>query len=305
MIELAGVGTQISGFVPQLSLLVAYGLMGLSIAVRVFFLNHIPASIRINTVLEGIGTRLINDIREMFPEPAKGEVEMRTASGKAVEAIDTGYVQAIDLKRLTRATEEAGGCLAVSVRTGDFVHPAVPLAHWGESQLPEALHDDEVRACFVLGGMRTPAQDLHFLFDELVEIGLRALSPGINDPFTAITALHWLGAAVAELGQRDLARTFADADSESGESLVLLQGDYAHFVDRSFGAIRTAIATSPAAATVTLETMINAGRTLEDETRGKVLLTEMDQLVRQARLKLTGPDLEKVEARYQAIRARS
>ena len=59
--------TAVPGFTPQLSLLVAYALMALCIAVLVFFLNHIPSSIRINKVLEGIGTRLLDAIRETYP----------------------------------------------------------------------------------------------------------------------------------------------------------------------------------------------------------------------------------------------
>ncbi|HAD15809.1 MAG TPA: DUF2254 domain-containing protein, partial [Erythrobacter sp.] len=59
--------TALPGFVPQLSLLVAYALMGMCVAVLVYFLNHIPSSIRINKVLEGIGERLLKAIRETYP----------------------------------------------------------------------------------------------------------------------------------------------------------------------------------------------------------------------------------------------
>ncbi|RDC59193.1 uncharacterized protein HME9302_00378 [Alteripontixanthobacter maritimus] len=290
------------GFVPQLSLLVAYVLMAISIMVLVYFLNHIPASIRINSVLEGIGDRLIRDIKTNYDRPSHGHVEMREPSGRAVAATETGYIQFIDYEALESIAQDAGGHLSLNVRPGDFVHPKVPMAMWDDEDDLDDLHDQDVRAAFTLGGMRTPAQDLHFLLDELVEIGLRALSPGINDPFTAITAIHWLGAATAELGRRDLTRSFGGADDASDDRLVLSNDDFAHYVRRGFGAMRPGTATSPAAALVTFDTIIAASSTLNDETRHAVLVREGDQLMRQAETHLKGPDLEVVEARYQKFK---
>ena len=290
-----------AGFVPQLSLLVAYVLMAVSIAVLVFFLNHIPASIRINTVLQGIGERLIPDIQTLFPDPAQGKALTHCPEGRRVTATMAGYVQRIDYERLARIAGAAGGQIRLGVRTGDFVHPDVPLAYWADDDNLDDLRDDEIRSSYQLGGMRTPAQDLHFLIDELVEIGLRALSPGINDPFTAITSVHWLGAATAELGKRDLTRRFDRASSENERRLILLDDDYAHFVARGIGSLRSGIATSPAAAVVTFDAIADAATTLDDETRLQVLRGEGERLMRQAREALKGPDLEQVEARYQSF----
>ncbi|QWC56464.1 DUF2254 domain-containing protein [Erythrobacter sp. 3-20A1M] len=286
------------GFVPQLSLLVAYGLMALSVMVLVYFLNHVPASIRINSVLEGIGERLIGDIKRTFDQPAKQAVTMDHPTGRSVIATETGYVQIIDFDRLERIAQTAGGHLQLAVRTGDFVHPKIDLAVWEDDDELDDLRDTDIRACFQLGGKRTPGQDLHFLMDELVEIGLRALSPGINDPFTAIAALHWLGAATAELGRRDLNRHFGTTD-EGEDRLSLLADDFTHFVQRGFGSIRSGVATSPNAAMVMFSTIYHAASGIDDEERLHVLEQEGLQLMRQARIDLEGPNLEMVEARYQ------
>jgi uncharacterized membrane protein len=296
-------GANAMAFVPQLSLLVAYLLMGISIAVLVFFLNHIPASIRINSVLKGIGERLIGDIERNFPKKNKGAQETQHPKGRPVTALNTGYVQRIDFEELEKIARDEKDHITLGVRTGDFVHAGVPIVFWTDDDEDlENLHDDKVRDCFTLGGMRTPAQDLHFLIDELVEIGLRALSPGINDPFTAITSIHWLGAATAELGYRDLTRAFGDAKEADGDRLVLLDDDFNHFVNRGFGAMRSAVATSPTAARVTFDTIANAASLLNDESRLVALEREGEQLARQARKHLTGPDLESVEARYQSFK---
>lgn len=296
-----GEAANMAGFVPQLSLLVAYALMALSIGVLVYFLNHIPASIRINTVLQEIGERLIRDIGTTFPDPADGEVEMKAPRGTPVNSQGTGYIQVIDFEGLDDLARCHDAVIKLAVRTGDFVHRDLPLVYWAGDNPPEDI-GGEVHDCFALGGMRTPNQDLQFLIDELVEIGLRALSPGINDPFTAVTSIHWLGAATAQLGQRKLVRSFGDARNPDEDSLVLLHDDFAHYIQRGFGGLRSAMATSPIAAIVAFDTMAKAANTLENAARRADLTAEIDQLMRQARKCLTGPDLEQVEARYHALK---
>ena len=289
--------TALPGFVPQLSLLVAFGLMALSVAVLVYFLNHIPASIRINTVLKDIGARLLADIAERYPEPNGGEQPGTVPDGEPVTAHDTGYVQAISFGRLERIARESDGKLKLAVRTGDFVHPNVTIAYWAGMDRVADCPSDEVRECFTMGSMRTPSQDMQFLIDELVEIGLRALSPGINDPFTAVTAVHWLGAATAELAHRNLTRSFASNGDEP--RVVLLEDDFEHFVSRGFGAMRGGLASNRIAALVAFDAIVDAASMLDDEARRAILIREGDLLVTQAREHLVGPELHLVEARYQ------
>jgi uncharacterized membrane protein len=191
----------------------------------------------------------------------------------------------------------------MAVRTGDFVHPSVAIGYWSEA--PGDEWDEKLRECLALGETRTPTQDLHFMIDELVEIGLRALSPGINDPFTAISALHWIGAATAELGKRDLNWSIGEPDEDGRRPLRPMADDFRHYVARGFGTIRNGVSTSPAAASVMFETLEGAAATTADPVRHKVLRDEADQLMRQAKANLSGPDLEQVEARFALFRSRT
>lgn len=290
----------ISGFVPQISLLTAFVLMLLSIAVLVYFLNHIPASIRVNAVLEGIGARLLRDIKRTFPGDNRGERPTNDATGTPIVAKETGYIQSIQFEALERLARKENGKLNLAVRTGDFVHPAMALAYWADLDAIDDCPDDKVRACFGTGAMRTPSQDMQFLIDELVEIGLRALSPGINDPFTAVTAVHWLGAATAELARRNLTRSFAEEGEEP--HLVPLDDDFEHYLARGFGAMRSGVATNRIATLVMFDALVDATTTLDDETRRAAIRREGERLVRQAREHLVGPELLAVEARYQIFR---
>ncbi|WP_324828358.1 DUF2254 domain-containing protein [Qipengyuania zhejiangensis] len=284
--------TALPGFTPQLSLLVAYGLMALCVVVLVFFLNHIPSSIRINKVLQGIGDRLLDAIRATYPVEDEFGDALKSVPGDPVTAWGTGYVQLIDFSDLEKLARGNGCTFSLRVRTGDFVHRDMPLMDVAGCDRDKI--EGRIRDCFTLGATRTPDQDPQFLIDELVEIGLRALSPGINDPFTAINALHWLGAATAEIGRRDLRKNVCTGDTEDCP-VIPLPDDFDHYLKRGFGAIRSAVATSPIAAEVMLDTLANAAIPIKVEARQKLLKDEAEKLGAQARLNLIGPDLDRFE----------
>lgn len=292
-------GDTLPGFAPQLSLLVAYLLIGACVGVLVFFLNHVPSSIRINKVLERIGRRLLELVRNTYPRDDCFADAREGEGGKPITARETGYVQMIDFEDLEKKARDCGGTFSLTVRTGDFVHRGLPLMEVKGCD-PEVI-EDSVREDFSLGSVRTPEQDPQFLIDELVEIGLRALSPGINDPFTAITALHWLGAAIAEIGNRDLRKDICGENAEDCP-VIPLADSFGHFVERSFGSIRSAVAASPNASRVMLEVLANAARTMPHEARRNLLRKEGRLLLEQTEAKLTGPDIDRVRERYESFR---
>jgi uncharacterized membrane protein len=290
--------TALPGFAPQFSLLVAYLLIGLCVAVLVFFLHHVPSSIRINMVMQQIGMRLLHLIRETYPVEDEFRDPIEPVRGKPLSAWSSGYIQMIDFEDLEHLASEHDCTLSLCVRTGDFVHRDMPLIEVSGCD-PEII---QAKICehFTLGPVRTPEQDPQFLIDELVEIGLRALSPGINDPFTAITALHWLGAATSEIARRDLRKDICGRD-ESDCRVIPRYDSFSHYLQRGFGSIRSAVASSPNAALVMLDALRNAAVPVRDTGRLAAIREHADLLMEQARLELAGPNLDMVEKRYQSF----
>lgn len=293
--------TSLPGFTPQLSLLVATLMAIWAVAVLVYFLHHIPASIRINTVLAGIGRRLIHDVRNRYPADGEGREPRHQSDGEPVAAMATGYVKIIDFDTLDEIAKRQGSTIALKVRTGDFVHPEIVLVELSGAEPTDDIAG-EIRECFSTGAMRTAAQDLEYLIDELVEIALRALSPGINDPFTAITAMHWLAAAMAELGRRDLDRG-PEQEDYSWDRVQPLDDGYEHFLARGFGVIRASAAADALASQNFLKSLHAAASTCKSDGRRDVLLEEGRALLAQARSELDGPSLAELEDRFESFSA--
>ncbi|NNC71865.1 MAG: DUF2254 domain-containing protein [Sphingomonadaceae bacterium] len=293
--------TTLPGFTPQLSLLVATAMAIWAVAVLVYFLHHIPASIRINTVLKGIGARFVAHVRWRYTEEHEERDPPQQIEGETVTATANGYVKIIDFATLDNLAEEHGAQIALQLRTGDFVHSNVPLVEIKGCELTDELAA-EIRECFATGAMRTATQDLEYLIDELVEIALRALSPGINDPFTAITSLHWLGAGTAELARRDLDRG-PEQDSYDRERVQPLDDDFEHFLRRGFGAIRASAATSAMTSKKFLDALLSVARACRSHKRRNVLLAEGLQLLEQAKLELKGPSLEELQVQFDEFAA--
>ncbi|WP_338241293.1 DUF2254 domain-containing protein [Aurantiacibacter hainanensis] len=294
-----GAATTFPGFVPQLSLLLAFILMIVSVGVLVFFLNHVPSSIRINNVIKDIGKRLLTAVEDTYPDKGEDDEPGDRPRGCALKATKAGYIQLIDFDDIQKLASKCECDITLMVRTGDFVHEGLPILEIANGDCDDDCMED-LRACFTQGSSRTPEQDPEFLIDELVEIGLRALSPGINDPFTAVTSLHWLGAATADLGSRRLVKAVCSEDVDECR-IYPVADDFKHFVQRGFGAIRSAVATSPIATKIMLDVLRDAALTMDGEKRRELLLGEAAQLREQARLALEGPDRREVEDRFDAI----
>ena len=292
-------GDPMPGFVPQLSLLVAIAMMLSSIGVLVFFLNHVPDSIRINTVLEDIGKRLIRQIQRRFPHEGESIDWPEIETDQDVRAKRAGYIEIIDFGGLDDIAKEHDGRIVLFVEAGNFIHPPRALAGLHGMEHDEKINE-KVRNCFALSGLRTPTQDLLFLLDELVEIALRALSPGVNDPFTAMTALHWIGAATAELGTRELHESPNDDDRPDPATarVIPLTTDFTGYVAAGFGAARSAVATSRKASLCMFAALENCADAITNPKRLAVLREEGAKLLAQAESALTGPDLVDVHERH-------
>ncbi|MDX1676101.1 MAG: DUF2254 domain-containing protein [Longimicrobiales bacterium] len=209
--------------VPQLALVVALLLALAGVAVLIYFIHHAAASIQASQVIATAGRELDTAIRQTFPAAEDEEGTDRAiqaedalpddfeASCSEVAARSSGYVQEIDTDGLLSLATARDLVIELLHGRGSFVVEGRPLA-----RVKGAL-DDETREAIadalVLGAARSSTRDVERGVDQLAEVAVRALSPGINDPFTAEQALRRLGQSLALLVDRNLPTpTFHDDD---------------------------------------------------------------------------------------------
>ncbi len=134
------------------------------------------------------------------------------------------------------AASEADLVIEILRVPGDFVTQGGALARvWPPGRAGETL--DRIRGAFIIGERRTPTQDPEYAVHSLVEIGVRALSPGINDPFTAMNCLDWLGAALSGLAGREIPSRHR-YDGEGRLRIIAAGTDFPRMADAAFNQIR-------------------------------------------------------------------
>ena len=214
-------------FVPHISVTCGIGLAIASIGVLIYFIHHSATSIQVDHVISKVGCELDEVIDRLFPKQirrgaSKHRAEPRPSDipanfdreATAIQATSSNYVQAVDTDQLMQIATKANILLQLQRRPGDFVVKGSPLVlvypiESGGKKLVKQIND-----AFVLGSQRTDQQDVEFSINQLVEIAVRALSPGINDPFTAIRCIDQLSAALCHLAQKEIPSAYRYDDQD-------------------------------------------------------------------------------------------
>lgn len=238
-------------FVPHLAVTVGIGLAIASIGVLIYFIHHSAASIQVDRVIKKVGDDLDKTIDRLFPEQIGRSASPQTEAeslaaipadfdrlSRAITARESGYIQAIDDDELMKIATEHNLLLQVEQRPGRFVVKGSQLM----CVFPEAKIERKLAAkitdTVVLGIGRTEQQDLEFSLDQLVEIAARALSPGINDPFTAIRCIDQLNAALCHLAQRAIPSPYRYDDRARLRVIIADPLEFADAIDTAFNQIR-------------------------------------------------------------------
>lgn len=200
-------------FVPHFSILVALALALASIGMLIYFIHHVPETINVGNIAAKIGRNLEEDIAKLFPdvgemsEPRKKAVpawsDRESLTRSSVKSKIAGYVQALDEERLVEIAYNQSLLVEVQYRPGDFLVNGAPVLQVFSKDALSEDNLDALTACYAIGQHRTAHQNALFLVDQLVEVIARALSPGVNDPFTAISCFNWLHNSLVCFCERD------------------------------------------------------------------------------------------------------
>jgi uncharacterized membrane protein len=272
-------------FVPNISITVALLALVLDMGVLIYFINHITNSIQLPQVIASIARDLATAIAAerwrgesdgAAPAgPSQAEIELLMAeSSDVVRTARSGYLQFVHYDTLVRIASRSNAVIRLHYRPGQFLVQGHPLATVWPAEATEAVTRSLERA-HLTGPHRTLAQDLSFAVDQLVEIAIRALSPAVNDTFTALTCIDWLGESLCKIAA-EWAPTQVHRDESGQIRLISRAVGYQRIVERAYEKIRQASAGMPA---VMIRQLDALEKVMEYTTTG----AQRDVLIEQAR----------------------
>lgn len=237
-------------FIPSLAVLMGLVLALVSIGVLIFFIHHIASSIQASNIVRNATEETEAAIQRLFPNELGQEAnpseaqELLEKAGQltwlAIPSHTNGYLQSIDEEGLLKLARDLDGVVRMEHGIGGFVARGaalVSVASYGnERVLVDDKLKDRVNEQFGLGSQRTIEQDAGFGLRQIVDIALKALSPGVNDTTTAIISVDYLGALLAQLADRRLAHPLRADDDRV--RVIAVRPSFEQFLSTAFDQIR-------------------------------------------------------------------
>jgi uncharacterized membrane protein len=301
-------------FVPHIGVTMTLGLMVADLGVLIYFIHHTATSIQLPQVIASIARDLTQAIeiqgsdRDRTGKTSEGSngpsptelLSLLETRGGTVRAAASGYLQFIRHRILVQLAAEAGAVIVLDYRPGRFIVQGHPYAKVWPPEAVSRVSDALARA-HLTGPHRTLTQDVSFGIDQLVEIAIRALSPAVNDTFTALTCIDWLGDNLCKIINRwHPARVHRD--EQGFVRVIAAQPTYERLVQRAFEKIRQASSGMPAVMIRQLEALAKIMDETSEAGQRNVLLDQAAMIDRLCdRTVPEACDRADVRRRYEAV----
>lgn len=232
-------------FVPATAVLFAVALAFLGIGSLIFFIHHIAMSIQAESIVRSATNETIRTIARLFPTELGSNPEEtealpleppELAKWQVIRAPGTGYIQSIDNDGLIAFARERKTVVKLRHGIGVFVAEGSPIAEIIADSEPDTPTIEALHQTFAIGDRRTMVQDASYGIRQIVDVALKALSPGVNDTTTAVTCVEHLGTIIAHLANR---RTESPYRMEGDELRAIAPvTDFADLLGEAFDQIR-------------------------------------------------------------------
>ena len=301
-------------FVPHLSVTLGVLLAVVSVGVLIYFIHHVSVSIQANEIVARVGTELIEGIERLFPEnigrgapripmepPDAGFLDTFDREARPIGSAGDGYLQFVDGDALIALAMQEDVVIRLERRPGHYVVATRPLALvWPGNKVTDQLID-RINSAFALGNQRTSGQDVEFAVNQLVEIAIRALSPGVNDPFTAMVCVDHLGSALCRLAELDMPSPYRH-DTQEKIRVITPVFTFPDVTDAAFNQIRQYGRSSTAVTIRLLETIAEVAGSVHRPEDRAALLRHAKMIARGARDGLLeDEDRQVVEEHFQSV----
>ncbi len=231
-------------FVPNLAVFFGFVLALGGVGALMFFIHHIASSIQASSIIASVAQETIAAIDRLFPEKlGQGSGEDYDDQAPRVErnwqivpARESGYIQSVDNAALMRLARERKTIVLMEHAIGEFVIQNTALASLALEYPPDQETIAALQATFSINRHRTVEQDAAFGIRQIVDVALKALSPGVNDNTTAVMCVDYLTAILARIASRKIPSSHR---YEKGELRVIAKGpNFESLLAESFDQIR-------------------------------------------------------------------
>ena len=233
------------GFVPGLAVLLGVILAVAGISVLIYFIHHIATSIQASNIIASVADETMSAIDRLYPDdvdamPVDGAstVQDLPRQWKPIPSPRDGYIDGIDFPALDELARANRTIVRIEHGIGDFVVRGSPLFVVSYDTVDVEELATALTGTVAIGRHRTLEQDAGFGIRQLVDIALRALSPGINDTTTAIMCIDYLTAILSRLGTRMVTDNGAPSADGSRRVINPHAPDFAALLAEAFDQIR-------------------------------------------------------------------
>jgi uncharacterized membrane protein len=307
MVALPAAHTVPHPFAPVVTVMGAILLAIACVGLLLFFIHHISHAISVNHIVDRIASETEAAIDDVMPRPRR-QIHLETSDWAEARTWRTplvsnfsGYIRFIDLRQLRSLAISRHVKVHVVRRVGQFVPEGTPLllVNKPERLSPEAA--DAFRAAFDFGPTRTLQQDVEFGVLQIVDIALKAISPAVNDPTTAIGCVDQLSRILIRFVSRELPEPFLyDLRGVARVSVPWI--DFAHLVDSALEQIRMYSRGDVAVSLRLLRALGDIALTTEDPLLRKLLVDRGQQVVDGCSERLGAEEMKPLLVRFSALK---
>lgn len=217
-------------FVPRIAMTTASVLTLASVVLLTVFLGHLARELRVETMLRNVHREASETLRRMVDDPPGRAAPVPTAppASRTIDAPRSGFITGVDRGRLISLASQHDVVIEELRPVGADVVERTPLARWWRAGAGDTTPiaadalEAEILECFDADFERTAAQDIGFGLRQLADVASKALSPGVNDPTTAVHALGHIAALLADVAER---ARFPEAYADDGGVARLIPAD--------------------------------------------------------------------------------
>ncbi len=272
-------------FVPALATFFGLVLALGGVSVLIYFLHHIATSIQATSIVSTIAAETIASVERVFTRELAHAVDedaprvlrsLESLRWQAVSAPTSGYIQSIDDVALLRLAQERKTIVRMERGIGEFVVQDTDLASFAQAQPVDREGQLRLSKCYSIGRFRTVDQDPAFGIRQIVDIALKALSPGVNDTWTAVICLDYLTAILVRLASRELPQLCRYAEDEL--RVVAIAPSFEGLVSDAFSEIRRSAAGNVTTLAHMLRALAVIGGRTRSRARRKALRQQLHQI---------------------------